>query len=109
MGISRNLESSIIACLLRACGHEVLRPAVAPDVNELAGLAERVRSRFVIVSIGEGPPALQQRWVVAAGVIARARSGASTVCLHGHESARAPRGVLRFRSMEELAAILRRT
>jgi len=109
VGIPEDLESEIIACLLRACGHEVLRPAVAPDANELGELAERVRSRFVIVAIGEGPPALQQRGLVAAAAIAHARSGATTVCLHAGDGLRVPRGVLRFRSIRELAAILRRS
>jgi PAS domain S-box-containing protein len=109
VGIPEDLASEIIACLLRACGHEVLRPAVAPDANELGELAERVRSRFVVVAIGEGPALAQQRGLAAAAAIAKARSGATTVCVHGDDQLRIPRGVLRFRSMRELAAILRRT
>lgn len=109
VGIPENLESEIIACLLRAGGHEVLRPAVAPGVNELGELAERVRSRLVVVVIGEGPPALQQRGLAVATGIANARSGHTAVCLHADEQLRAGRGVLRFRSMRELAAILRRS
>ena len=109
VGIPEDFASEIIACLLRACGHEVLRPAVAPDANELGELAERVRSRFVIVAIGEGPEAAQQRGLMAAGTIARARSGATTVCLHARDELRVPRGVLRFRAMRELAEILRRS
>ena len=109
VGIPENLESEIIACLLRACGHEVLRPAVAPGVGELGELAERVRSRLVIVVVGEGPPAQQQGGLAVAAGIASARSGHTTVCLHADEHLRAARGVIRFRSMRELAAILPRT
>jgi PAS domain S-box-containing protein len=108
VGIPEDLASEIIACLLRACGHEVLRPAVAPDANELGELAERVRSRFVVVALGEGPEIARQRGLAAAAAIARMRSGA-TVCVHGDENLRVPRGVVRFRSMRELAAILRRS
>jgi PAS domain S-box-containing protein len=109
VGIPEDLASEIIACLLRACGHEVLRPAVAPDANELGELAERVRARFVVVAIGEGPEIAQQRGLAAAAAIARARSGDTMVCVHGDDHLRVPRGVLRFRSMRELAAILRRS
>jgi len=109
VGIPENLESEVIACLLRAGGHEVLRPAVAPGVNELGELAERVRSRLVVVAIGEGPPALQERGLAVASGIANARSGHTTVCLHAEERLHAGRGVLRFRSMRELAAILKRS
>lgn len=109
VGIPEDLASEIIACLLRACGHEVLRPAVAPDANELGELAERVRARFVVVAIGEGPEIAQQRGLAAAAAIARARSGDTLVCVHGDDHLRVPRGVLRVRSMRELAAILRRS
>jgi PAS domain S-box-containing protein len=109
VGIPEDLASEIIACLLRAHGHEVLRPAVAPDANELGELAERVRSRFVVIAIGEGPALAQQRGLAAAGAIAKARSGATTVCVLGDEQLRVPRGVLRFSTMRELATILRRS
>ena len=109
VGIPEDLASEIIACLLRACGHEVLRPAVAPDANELGELAERVRARFVVVAIGEGPEIAQQRGLGAAAAIARAREGDTLVCVHGGDHLRVPRGVLRVRSMSELAAILRRS
>jgi PAS domain S-box-containing protein len=109
VGVPEDFASEIIACLLRAWGHEVLRPAVAPEANELGELVERVRSRFVIVAIGEGSATEQQRGLAAAGAIARARSGATTVCVNGNNHLRVPRGVLRFRSMTELAAILRRS
>lgn len=109
VGIPEDLGSEIIACLLRANGHEVLRPAVAPDANELGELAERVRSKFVVVAIGEGPVLAQQHGLAAAGAIARSRSGATTVCVHGDDHLRVPHGVLRFRTMRELAAILRKS
>jgi PAS domain S-box-containing protein len=108
VGAVRDHESTIIACLLRASGHEVLRPAVAPDVADLGELAERVRSRFVVMTVGNAPPLLQQRGLAAASAIANSRSAASTVCLHGEDHLRVPRGVFRFRTMTELAAILRR-
>ncbi|HZR07556.1 MAG TPA: PAS domain-containing protein [Myxococcales bacterium] len=109
VGIPEDLASEIIACLLRSCGHEVLRPAVAPDANELGELAERVRARFVVVAIGEGPEIAQQRGLAAAAAIARARSSDTLVCVHGDDNLRVPRGVLRVRTMRELAAILRRS
>ncbi len=87
----------------------MLRPAVAPDANELGELAERVRARFVVVAIGEGPEIAQQRGLAAAAAIARARSSDTLVCVHGDDNLRVPRGVLRVRTMRELAAILRRS
>ncbi len=109
VGIPGNRGSEVVACLLRAYGHEVLRPAAAADVTDLTELAERVRSRLVIVAIGEGPRQLQERGFAVAAAIASARSATTTVCLYGGDDPRPPRGVVRFRSMCELASILRRT
>ncbi len=106
VGVPEHLESEVIACLLRASGQEVLRPAMAPDVAELADVAERVRSRLVVIVLGEGPPAQRERGIAAAGVIARARSSTTTVCLHADGQVHAPRGVTRFHSMHEFSRIL---
>jgi PAS domain S-box-containing protein len=106
VGTPHGLETEIIASLLCACGHEVLRPAGAPEPNQLGELAERIRSRCVILAIGSGPAGVQQRGLAAAGKIAATRPGATTVCVYGHERWRVPAGVTCARSMRELAAVL---
>ncbi len=99
------LQAELISCLLRAHGFEVLRPAGAPQPGQLADLVQRVRARFAVLTIGRGPAEVKAGGLAAAAEIAAARG--ATVCLQCDPRGRAPRGVVRFRSMAQLGSILR--
>jgi PAS domain S-box-containing protein len=107
VGSLKGSDSGLIACLLQAHGHEILRPAGALEPTQIAELAERVRARLLVLAIGSGPAEIQTSGVWTAGSIAAARSGATTVCVSCEDRLRVPRGVLRFRSMRELGSVLR--
>jgi hypothetical protein len=106
IGQPAHLEAELITCMLQSHGHEVLRPAGALEPAEVAELAERLRARMLVLVIGSGPAGLQESGLAAAGAIAAARSGATTVCLWFDGALRVPRGVVAFRSMGELATAL---
>ena len=105
VGAPVELDSELIACVLRTHGHEVLRPAGAPEARQLAELAERVRARVIVLAVGSAPVEVQAHAANAAGAIAAARSG-SLVCVHGPDRLRLTRGVTRFHTMRELASVL---
>jgi PAS domain S-box-containing protein len=104
-GTPEALEGELIACVLRAQGLEVLRPAGTPEPGQLAELARRVRARLVVLTIGPGQAGAQAGGLAAASEIAAA--GGATVCLRCGAGVRVPRGVNRFRSMAQLGSILR--
>jgi len=101
-------DAELIACTLQALGHEILRPAGTLEPAQLIELAERIRARLMVLLIGSGPAAIQAGVVAVAGAIASARPH-TAVCLWSNERLRAPRGVVRFRSMRELVSALRRS
>jgi hypothetical protein len=105
VGAPVELDTELIACVLRTHGHEVLRPAGSPEPRQLAELAERVRARVLVLAVGNAALEVQVNAANAAGAIASARR-ASTVCVHGPERLRLTRGVTRFHSMRELASVL---
>jgi phage terminase Nu1 subunit (DNA packaging protein) len=105
VGAPVELDSELIACVLRTHGHEVLRPAGAPEARELAELAERVRARVIVLAVGNAAAEVQLNAANAAGAIASAQPG-SLVGVYGPDRLRLTRGVTRFRSMRELASVL---
>jgi hypothetical protein len=107
VGTPRHPDVESIACLLQAYGHEILRPAGALEPSQLAELAERVRARLLVLVVGSGPSAVQLSGLAIAGAIAAARSGATSVCVWSDDRLRVPRGLVRFRSMRELATLLK--
>jgi len=107
VGTPRHPDTEVIGCLLQAYGYEILRPAGALEPSQLAELAERVRARLLVLVVGNGPTAVQVSGLATASAIARARSGATSVCVWSDDRLRIPRGLVRFRSMRELASLLR--
>jgi len=61
----------------------------------------------LVLVVGNGPTAVQVSGLATASAIARARSGATCVCVWSDDRLRIPRGLVRFRSMRELASLLR--
>jgi PAS domain S-box-containing protein len=100
-------DAELIACTLQAQGHEILRPAGTLQPAQLIELAERIRARLMVLLIGSGPVAIRTGVLAVAGAIASARPH-TTVCVWSTDRLRAPRGVVRFRSMRELVSALRR-
>jgi PAS domain S-box-containing protein len=100
-------DAELIACTLQAQGHEILRPAGTLQPAQLIELAERIRARLMVLLIGSGPVAIRTGVLAVAGAIASARPH-TTVCVWSSDRLRAPRGVVRFRSMRELVSALRR-
>src|SRR6267143_364987 len=99
-------DAELIACTLQAQGHEILRPAGTLQPAQLIELAERIRARLMVLLIGSGPVAIRTGVLAVAGAIASARPH-TTVCVWSSDRLRAPRGVVRFRSMRELVSALR--
>jgi PAS domain-containing protein len=106
-GTPKKLEADLIACLLQAHGHEILRPAGPLEPAQIVELAERVRARLLVLAVGNGSTPVQVAAISSAGAVAAARAGTATVCVWCEGRLRVPAGVLRFRSMYELAAVLR--
>lgn len=107
VGAAKGLDAELIASLLQAHGHEILRPAGAVDPGQLAELAERVRARLLVLAIGSAPAEVQASGMSTAATIAAGRHRSTTVCVWCDDQLRVPRGVLRFRSMQELGSALR--
>ena len=107
VGSPRHPDAELIACLLQANGHEILRPAGVLEPAQLAELAERVRARLLVLVVGNGPGVVQNNGLATAAAIAAARSGATSVCVWTDDRLRVPRGLVKFRSMRELASLLR--
>ena len=107
VGASKGLDAELIVSLLQAHGHEILRPAGAVDPGQLAELAERVRARLLVLAIGSAPAEVQGSGMSTAATIAAGRHRSTTVCVWCDDRLRVPRGVLRFRTMQELGSALR--
>ena len=107
IGASKGVDAELIVSLLQAHGHEILRPAGAVDPGQLAELAERVRARLLVLAIGSAPADVQANGMSTATTVAAGRHGSTTVCVWCDDRLRVPRGVLRFRSMQELGSTLR--
>jgi hypothetical protein len=107
LGASKGVDAELIVSLLQAHGHEILRPAGAVDPGQLAELAERVRARLLVLALGSAPADVQASGMSTAATIAAGRHGSTTVCVWCDDRLRVPRGVLRFRSMQELGSALR--
>ncbi|HWT86441.1 MAG TPA: PAS domain-containing protein [Myxococcales bacterium] len=107
VGASKDVDAELIVSLLQAHGHEILRPAGAVDPGQLAELAERVRARLLVLAIGSAPADVQASGMSTAATIAAGRHGSTSVCVWCDDRLRVPRGVLRFRSMQELGSALR--
>jgi len=99
------LEPERVSCVLRAHGLEVLRPAGAPQPEQLAELVGRIRARVAVILIGRGSRGVQASGLAAAA--ATAAAGTATVCVRCENGGHAPPGVTRFRSMSQLGAIVR--
>jgi PAS domain S-box-containing protein len=106
VGASKPPDAELIVCLLRSHGHEILRPAGVLEPTQIGELAERVRARLLVLAIGSGPTEVQANGVSTSAAIAAARHGATTVCVWCDDRVRVPRGIIRFRSMGELASVL---
>jgi PAS domain S-box-containing protein len=104
MSVARPGEEDLIACLLRAHGYEVLRPAGNPDPVQLAEVADRVRARAVVLCAVSG--AALSRVIAAAETLA---SRCSAAILVASGDAAQPIGAARrFGSMRALATQLKR-